>query len=71
MPIAKELERLQRYPESASKEFREQLDRAKKQPAALPIHQDSNRSARGVDRSGDFAPLPKPAIVRSLATEIS
>jgi hypothetical protein len=67
MGITKELETLRDFPSSASKEFREQLERAnafgeKFKPSDTP-------SPKGVDRSSELTPVARPTIVRSLVRE--
>jgi hypothetical protein len=64
MSIAHQIEQLQDYPQKASEEFRKQLERAR---AARQQFDGENVSSRGIDRSGELLPLPRPRIVRTLA----
>jgi hypothetical protein len=64
MSIAKQIEQLQDYPERASEEFRRQLERAR--DARLQFDGDVGSAGRGIDRSRELLPLPRPRIVRTL-----
>jgi hypothetical protein len=62
MALSDEIERLREYPKEASEAFRDQLNRVQAQ-----LNQAGGRiDPRGVDRSGELAPLPRPTIVRAL-----
>jgi phage-related protein len=65
MAINKELERLRDFPSSASKEFREQLDRANAFGKKFKSPEPSK--PKGIDRSTELTPVARPTIVRSLA----
>jgi hypothetical protein len=70
MAIIKDIENLRDFPSSASKEFREQLERARASAekfvgAKLP------EPPQGVDRSAELTPVARPTIVRSLVREQS
>lgn len=63
MSLADQIDQLRGYPAEASKAFRDQLERARicreqmdGQPAPV----------KGMDRSGELTPLPRPTIVRTL-----
>ena len=62
MSLAAELETLRSYPDTASGEFREQLERMRSRTGAA----DSNPgTGRGVDRSRELSPIARPSILRS------
>ena len=62
MSLVDEIERLRsEHPEPRAKNFREQLERVKEQ-----IHQNDGIPApRGIDRSGELTPAPRPTILRT------
>jgi hypothetical protein len=62
MDITKELESLRNFPSSASKEFRDQLERA----AAFGERIKTPDAPKGIDRSSELTPVARPTIVRSL-----
>jgi hypothetical protein len=66
MGIAEDIERLRDYPKEASDAFKDQLSRAQGQaaPTITPT------APRGVDRSNELAPLPRPTIVRSIVEAV-
>jgi hypothetical protein len=64
--VAQQIEQLQDYPQKASEEFRKQLEQAR---AARGKFDGEPSSARGIDRSGELLPLPRPRIVRTLVGE--
>jgi hypothetical protein len=66
MALADEIERLRNYPENAAKAFRDQLERARNSREKLAKQDGEVEPVRGVDRSGELAPLPRPVILRSL-----
>jgi hypothetical protein len=66
MNITHQVEQLQMYPAKASDQFRAQLERAR---AAREQFSGSDRPAPGIDRSGEFIPVPRPQIVRTLVGE--
>jgi hypothetical protein len=63
MSVVEQVEKLRGYPAKASEDFRRQLERAR-----LCREQMDGQSppAKGIDRSGELAPLPRPAILRSV-----
>jgi hypothetical protein len=63
MTVAKQIEQLQDYPQKASEEFRGQLERAR--DARMQFDGEGS-SSRGIDRSRELLPLPRPRIVRTL-----
>jgi hypothetical protein len=63
MSVAQQIEKLQDYPQKASDQFRNQLERAR--DARLQFHGEVP-AGRGVDRSGELLPLPRPQVVRTL-----
>ncbi len=67
MSLAEQIEKLHAYPIGASEAFRQQLERAR-----LPQEQLNDQVApvRGIDRSGELAPLPRPTIVRTLVDSV-
>jgi hypothetical protein len=66
MSVAKQIEQLRDYPQKASEDFRNQLERARD----ANLRFDGGASANhGIDRSGELLPLPRPQIVRTLAGE--
>jgi len=62
MSIADQIDRLRGYPSEASEAFRGQLERAR-----LFREQMDGQTppVRGIDRSGELVPLPRPKILRS------
>jgi hypothetical protein len=66
MDVAHQVEQLQTYPSKASDQFRAQLERAR---SAREQFSGSDRPATGMDRSGEFIPVPRPQIVRTLVGE--
>jgi hypothetical protein len=66
MSIAKQIEQLQDYPQKASEEFRSQLERARDASLRFDGGAPVNR---GIDRSGELLPLPRPQIVRTIVGE--
>ena len=67
MSVTKEIERLREYPKGATQEFRDQLQRAREsRDKLLGVAPATDTSSGGVDRSRDFAPVARPAIVRTL-----
>jgi len=69
MDLADEIEKLRTYPESATKAFREQLERARSSRKQLSGQDGEVGSVRGIDRSGELTPLPRPVILRILTGE--
>ncbi len=66
MSVAKQIEQLQDYPQKASEEFRQQLERGN---AARMQFDGDIAAGRGIDRSGELVPLPRPQLVRTLVGE--
>ena len=64
MSVAQQIEKLQEYPQKASEEFRQQLRRANDARVQFDGEAASNK---GIDRSGELLPLPRPRFVRTLA----
>jgi hypothetical protein len=64
MSIAQKIEQIQNYPQNAPEEFRKQLERAQEARQQLD---GEVPQGRGIDRSGELLPLPRPRIVRTLA----
>jgi hypothetical protein len=65
MAVAEEIEKLRQHPPK-DEAFREQLERARKSRDQL-AHQDGTPPAvKGVDRSGELIPLPRPTILRTV-----
>ena len=69
MDITKELEDLRDFPSSASKEFREQLAWVKASADRCVGVTPQPAEQKGIDRSRELTPVPRPAIVRSLVRE--
>jgi hypothetical protein len=70
MTIVKELEKLRNFPSSTSKEFREQLERAKaSEEKFLGAKPPGPMEQKGIDRSTELTPVARPTFVRSLARE--
>lgn len=66
MSLADRIERLRGYPANASEAFREQLERAR----VCQEQMDGQLTPpKGIDRSGELTPLPRPTIVRTLVKE--
>jgi len=63
MNVNDKIEGVREYAGKASHEFRDQLERAK---AACDKLDGQIPAVRGVDRSGELTPLPRPTIVRTL-----
>lgn len=63
MSVARQIEQLQGYPQRASEEFRDQLERAR--DARLKMDGDVHPH-NGMDRSGELTPVQRPTIVRTL-----
>jgi len=68
MGIAKEIERMREYPQSAPKPFRDQIDRAQAARENFAGPNSAPVQPKGIDRSGELAPLQRPVIVRTLAS---
>lgn len=66
MSIARQIEQLQDYPQSATEEFRKQLERAN---AARQRLDGTVPQGQGIDRSGELVPVLRPRIVRTLADD--
>jgi|GEM_PF-5012122 hypothetical protein len=66
MNVTDKIEGVREYPKKASEEFRQQLERAR---AALDKMDGQVPSVKGIDRSGELTPLPRPTIVRVLVPE--
>jgi hypothetical protein len=62
MSIADQIDQLRGYPSEASDAFRGQLERARlcreQMDGQIP-------PVKGIDRSGELVPLPRPTILRS------
>jgi hypothetical protein len=69
MGITNELEKLRDFPLSASKEFQEQLEKAKASAEKCIGQLPERPELRGIDRSRELTPIARPTIVRSLARE--
>jgi hypothetical protein len=67
MGVTKEIERMRDYPQSAPKPFREQIDRAQAARENFVGPNTAPAQPKGVDRSGELAPLQRPVIVRTLS----
>jgi hypothetical protein len=67
MNVADQIEQVREYPADASEAFRQQLDRARLCREMISGQQPA--PAKGIDRSGEFAPLPRPTIIRALIEE--
>jgi hypothetical protein len=63
MSIAQQVEQLQNYPNNASEQFRDQLERAR---AARDQFSGLPNPIAGMDRSGELVPVPRPRMVRTL-----
>jgi hypothetical protein len=63
MNVADKIQGVREFPAKASEEFRLQLERARtardKMDGQVP-------HVKGIDRSGELTPLPRPTIVRTL-----
>jgi hypothetical protein len=68
MSVSSEIENLKNLPKTASPEFRDQLERVHRFRAHIgrPGH-SLGINARGIDRSEELRPLPRPTIIRTLA----
>ena len=66
MSIAETIDHLRQSPPEMSPEFKEQLERAR---AAREQLDGEPAPAKGMDRSGDFTPVARPTIVRSVVSE--
>jgi hypothetical protein len=67
MAITKELESLRDFPSSASKEFRDQLEKAKVSGEKfIGANTPARPQPKGIDRSAELTPVARPTIVRSL-----
>lgn len=64
MSIVKQIEQMQTYPNGKSEEFRGQLERARDASARMD---GQHTDVKGIDRSGDLVPIPRPRIVRTLS----
>jgi phage-related protein len=64
MAIMKQLESLRNFPSSASKEFRDQLERAN--AFGEKFRTSEPPTSKGIDRSAELTPVARPTIVRSL-----
>lgn len=67
MSIAAAIEAMKGYVDSASPEFRAQIERARALRGTVqPSHDRTGPEAsRGIDRSGDLMPTPRPQILRA------
>jgi len=67
MAFADEIQRLRDCPPDQSAAFRQQIERARQMSEQL-ARQDGGGAAppRGVDRSGELTPLPRPVILRTV-----
>jgi hypothetical protein len=64
MGIADRIDQLRDYPATASERFREQLERARQ--SREQMDGEVNPPVKGIDRSGELTPLPRPTIVRAI-----
>jgi hypothetical protein len=62
-----EIERLGDYPQTAPQSFRDQIDRARAARENLAGQIGPALDPKGLDRSGELAPVSRPMIVRTLA----
>jgi hypothetical protein len=69
MAIADEIAKMRDFHESATKEFREQLERARNSREQLSRQDGEIGHVRGIDRSGELTPLPRPIILRTISSE--
>jgi hypothetical protein len=67
MGITKEIERARKYPQRAPQSFRDQIERAQAARDNFGSQAPAPANPKGIDRSGELAPLPRPVIVRTLA----
>jgi hypothetical protein len=61
--LADEIEQLRQYPASAADAFRQQLERAR---AGSEHMIGQVEPVKGIDRSGELAPLARPTILRAV-----
>jgi hypothetical protein len=66
MSTADEIQKLREHPPAAIEAFRDQLERARSSRDALAKQDGDVAIVRGIDRSGELAPLPRPIILRTL-----
>lgn len=68
MAVAEKIKSIESYPQSASQEFRDQLERVGSTIAKqASTGMRGSEASKGVDRSREFSPVARPSIVRSLA----
>jgi hypothetical protein len=68
--IVKDIENLRDFPSSASKEFREQLERARASAEKfIGAKLLAPPQQKGIDRSAELTPVERPTTVRSLVRE--
>lgn len=68
MKLSEQIEMLRDFPASSSDTFREQLERARVSREQMD---GKVPSVRGIDRSGELAPIARPTIVRSVVESAS
>ncbi len=70
MALAEKIEGLKDYPATAPSTFREQLDRARESREQLVKQDGEVEHVRGIDRSGELTPMPRPVIVRTISPSV-
>lgn len=68
MKISEQIEQLRDFPSSSSDAFRQQLERAR---ASREQMDGTVPPVKGIDRSGELAPIARPTIVRFLVEPAS
>lgn len=64
MSLKEKIEKFRDYPTRAPEAFREQLERAQRSRELMD--NKAPVAPKGIDRSGELTPLPRPTIVRTL-----